>query len=76
MTKSKLEERVAELEKQFKKLLADLEGISQQKDWRHTFGAFTGDEVMKQIFEEGAKIREADRRRAKRRAPTKRPTHL
>jgi hypothetical protein len=34
------------------------------KDWRRTRGAFTGDEFIKQVFEEGRKIRDAERKRA------------
>src|SRR6516164_7382763 len=30
-------------------------------DWRSTIGMFAGDPVMKQIIEEGRRIREADR---------------
>lgn len=67
-----LEERVAALERQVADLTAN--GITRPpaKDWRRTIGMFTGDEVMKQVFEEGRKIREADRARARRRYPKKR----
>ncbi|OYV73854.1 MAG: hypothetical protein B7Z74_03220 [Deltaproteobacteria bacterium 21-66-5] len=61
-----LEERVAALEKQVNTLLANQVGGGRVKDWRRTIGAFTGDDVMKQIFEEGRKIREAERKRARR----------
>jgi hypothetical protein len=56
-----LEERVAELEKKVAQLMAN----SNQKDWRRTLGMFTGDEIMKQIDEEGRKIREKERRQAR-----------
>jgi hypothetical protein len=56
-----LEERVSELEKKVAHLMAN----SNQKDWRRSLGMFTGDEIMKQIDEEGRKIREQDRREAR-----------
>jgi hypothetical protein len=66
MSLATLEKRVAALEEQVDAMLAgQTEGPG--KDWRSTQGAFTGDDVMKQIFEEGRKIREADRKRAQRR---------
>ena len=65
MSQSTLEKRVATLEKQVQSLLAAHNGTKRVKDWRHLLGAFTGDDVMKQIFEEGRKIREADRKRAR-----------
>jgi hypothetical protein len=66
MGRATLEERVAVLEKQVGALLADpISGARRAKDWRRTRGAFTGDDLMKQIFEEGRKIREAERKRAR-----------
>jgi hypothetical protein len=62
-----LEKRVAVLEQQVGAILSLRTGVGPAKDWRSIRGAFTGDEVMKQIFEEGRKIREADRKRAQRR---------
>jgi hypothetical protein len=56
-----LEERVSELEKKVAHLMAN----PNQKDWRRSLGMFTGDEIMKQIDEEGRKIREKDRREAR-----------
>jgi len=61
-TQARLEERVAELERQVGALLADK---SRTKDWRRTRGAFTGDDLMKQVFEEARKIRESERKGAK-----------
>jgi hypothetical protein len=72
MRQPTLEKRVATLEKQVSELLAAQTGKKRVKDWRRTFGAFTGDELMKEIFEEGRKIREADRKRARARS-TKKP---
>jgi hypothetical protein len=73
MSRATLEERVATLEKQVMSLLANHTGTSRVKDWRRTRGAFTGDDVMKQIFEEGRKIRAAERKRAQPRTGKKRP---
>ncbi len=60
--------RIAALEKQVAELQARVTELPRPKDWRSTIGMFAGDEVMKQIFEEGRKIREADRDRARRAA--------
>lgn len=67
MSRPTLEDRVATLEKQVAQLLANAAAAPPHKDWRRIAGRFTGDEVMKQIDEEGRKIREADRQRARRR---------
>jgi hypothetical protein len=64
MTRTTLEERVTELEKKVDALLSQHTGKGHVKDWRRTRGAFTGDVFMKQVFEEGRRIREADRKRA------------
>jgi len=61
-SRTRLEERVAELERQVDGLLADK---SRVKDWRRTRGAFTGDDLMQQVFEEGRRIRQAERKAAK-----------
>lgn len=59
-----LTRRVTDLEQ-------ELAALKQQvvagpvKDWRSTVGMFTGDEVMQAIFEEGRKIRDADREKAR-----------
>jgi hypothetical protein len=64
MSRATLEERVAALERQVADLRANAAESTRAKDWRRTRGAFTGDELMKQVFEEGRKIREAERKRA------------
>jgi hypothetical protein len=61
-----LEERVACLEKKLAALECSLNG-GYQKDWRRTFGMFTGDEGMKRVDEEARKIRERDRPKTRRR---------
>ena len=65
MSRETLEERVAALERQVAALLADHAGAARAKDWRRTRGAFTGDDLMKQVFEEGRKIRDAERNHAR-----------
>lgn len=64
MAQQTLEDRVAALERQ----VADLTqktANEARKDWRRTIGMFTGDEAMKQIDAAGKRIRETDRRLAK-----------
>ena len=72
MARTRLEERVAALERQVCALLANHTGTKRSKDWRRTRGAFTGDDFMKQVFEEGRKIRQAERKRAQPRSGKKR----
>jgi hypothetical protein len=61
-----LNRRVADLEHELAALKRQVEA-GPVKDWRRTVGMFTGDDVMKAIFEEGQKIREADREKARKR---------
>jgi hypothetical protein len=76
MSRATLEVRVAELERQVATLLADRAAAAGRvKDWRRTRGAFSGDDVMKQVFEEGRKIRETGRKRARLRSGKKRQAH-
>ncbi len=65
MAQGKLEERVAELERELAALKARVATLTPRSDWRSVVGMFAGDEVMKEILEEGRKIREEDRRRTK-----------
>ena len=64
MSRVTLKERVAVLEQQVGALLSNHAGTGRAKDWRRTRGVFTGDDLMKQVFEEGRKIRDAERKRA------------
>jgi len=41
-------------------------GNGHVKDWRRTVGMFTDDPGMKELFAEAIKLREADRRKARR----------
>jgi hypothetical protein len=65
MEQAKLEARITELERQLAMLKAQVATLIQPNDWRSVVGMFAGDEVMKQILEQGRKIREEDRRRTK-----------
>ncbi len=72
MSRATLEARVAALENQVGALLANQAETGRVEDWRRTRGAFTGDDLMKPVFEEGRKIREAERKNAQPRSGTKR----
>ena len=63
MSVATLADRVAALEKQVSALLANHSETERAKEWRRTRGTFTGDDLMKQVFKEGRKIREAERKR-------------
>jgi hypothetical protein len=66
MSETSLEERVTALEKQVADLMERVLSPPIKKDWRSTIGMFADDAVMKEIQEEGRKIREADREQARR----------
>ncbi len=68
MAQAKWQERMQVLERQVAELKAEVAKLKEPKDWRSTIGMFDGDEVMEQIFEEGRKIREKDREKARRAA--------
>ena len=77
MSKAELEKRVAVLERQVAALLAEkngaagLKGVPEQdQGWRSALGMFTGDETMKAIDAAGRKLREAERRKARRQPAT------
>ena len=68
MSPPTLEERVAALEHQVEQLTKRLlpgEKLPPEKNWRSTLGMFANDPIMKEIDEEGRKIREEDRRRSR-----------
>jgi hypothetical protein len=66
MSQPTLDERVAALEQEVARLTRLQPGERQppDKDWRSTLGMFAGDAIMKEIIEEGRKIRERDREQA------------
>ena len=75
MSRPTVEDRLAAMERRLTDRLAIIElqltelkdqvGKVNEKDWRRTIGMFAGDEGMKEFFEEGRKIREADREKAR-----------
>jgi len=58
-----LEERVIKLERLVDMLLQRVDIATHKKDWRRTAGMFDGDPLMKEIIEEGRRVREEDRRK-------------
>jgi hypothetical protein len=56
-----LEDRMARVEKLVDELVQKARSSECAKDWRRTVGMFDGDPVMKEIIEEGRRIRELDR---------------
>ena len=64
---AKLEKRLAQLEQRIAQMEKHVQG-SATHDWRSTIGMFAGDEVMERICQAALEFREADRRRARRRA--------
>ncbi len=61
MTPQTLEDRMARVEKLVDELVQKAGSTESSKDWRRTVGMFDGDPVMKEIIEEGRRIRELDR---------------
>lgn len=66
MANTTLEERVTTLERQVAGLMERILAPPPEKDWRSTIGMFANDPVMREIQEEGRKIREADREQFRR----------
>lgn len=64
MSDPTLEERVGKLEKFVDELKRKPPAAAGARDWRRTVGVFDGDPVMKEVIEEGRRIREDDRRQA------------
>ena len=69
MAPRKLEERIAVLERKVAEIEVAIANGERPKDWRRTIGMFAGDEVMGRIIEAGRQWREAERRKARRKAP-------
>ena len=64
MAQLTFEERLEALERAVAKLTDRSQPALESKDWRSTVGMFANDPLMKQIQEEGRRIREAERRDA------------
>ncbi len=62
MASSTLEERIAELERLVKELMQRSGDSAEEKDWRRSVGMFDDDPIMKEIIEEGQRLREEDRK--------------
>ena len=63
MSNVTLEERMTKLEQIVDKFIHKSDVSTPKKDWRRTVGMFDGDPIMKEIIEEGQRIREEDRHR-------------
>ena len=66
MSNTTLEQRITALEQKVADLMEKVLSPPVEKDWRSTIGMFAADPLMKEIDEEGRKIREADREQASR----------
>ncbi len=64
MAQLTFEERLEALEKAVAQLTERSKPALENKDWCSTVGMFANDPVMKEIQEEGRKIRETERRDA------------
>jgi len=64
MAQPTFEERLEALEKAVARLADRSQPALEGNGWRSTIGAFANDPVVKEIQEEGRKIREAERRGA------------
>jgi hypothetical protein len=72
MAESNLERRVASLERKVADLISSKKEDLRAKDWQRTIGMFAGDDVMKDIDAETARIRDEERRRVRRRLSKRR----
>ena len=61
MSSLTLEDRLSRVEKLVDELVQKSVVGEPPKDWRHTVGMFDGDPIMREIIEEGRRIRELDR---------------
>ena len=64
MSQRTLEERVSSLEETVAGLVAVANAGKEERDWRSTIGMFEGDPVVREIQEEGCRLRDAERRAA------------
>jgi hypothetical protein len=67
-----LEQRVAALERQLAEMKSQQGAAPGKEDWRQTVGMFTDDPEMLELFAEAMKLREADRKKARRRVNRRR----
>ena len=63
---SSLEKRLCVVESQLSELTTLIQDqLTPRRDWRKAIGIFTGDDGMKEFFEDAMKLREADRAKAR-----------
>jgi hypothetical protein len=74
MASMSLEQRVKKLESQVGELRDQLRTGAKSKDWRRTIGAFTDDDAMQEILRDAMRLRDADRKKARRKTTVKRKT--
>ena len=55
-------------------LLQRVDVSVRKKDWRRTAGMFDGDPLMREIIEEGQRVREEDRRKTSVRSSSRLPS--
>ncbi|MCI0643190.1 MAG: hypothetical protein L0Y72_20325 [Gemmataceae bacterium] len=67
MPQFSLEQRVAALERQVAQIKIEHVNGPAKKDWRRTVGIFTDNPQMLELFADAMKIREVDRKKARRR---------
>ena len=73
MTLQQLEQRIATVEREVASLKAALSNGGKLNDWRSLFDFFDKHPGMHEVFEEGMKLREKDRAKARRRkSPSRR----
>ena len=72
MAQLSLEQRVAALERQIAELKSQKSNGPAKGDWRQTVGMFTDDPGMLDLFAEAMRLREADRRKVRRRTGRRR----
>ena len=61
MSSLTLEDRLSRVEQLVDELVQKSASGEPPKDWRRTVGMFDGDPIMREIIEEGRRIRELDR---------------
>lgn len=71
MARPNLESRVADLESQVEKLTDELRATNgrRAKNWQLAVEKYTGDNDLQSVLTEAMKLREADRKRARRTPP-------